>query len=100
MPAAGTVVQVFPGLTTGTVRSIGNNQYCLRERGVLWRKIEARDGGVFQLESLVNGCSGHTVFKPAVLTMQNNDEVRLVTVTNDNKELVQVWRRMSSTDLK
>jgi hypothetical protein len=89
----GTVVQVFPGIANGTVRSIGNNNYCLRERDALWRNLAARDGGVFNLESMVNACEGTAVYKPAVLTMVSNDEIRITTQTVNNNELVQVWKR-------
>jgi hypothetical protein len=89
----GTIVQVFPGITTGTVRSIGNNNYCLRERDVLWRNLGARQGGVFNLETIVNACNGTTVYKPAVLTSVSNDEIRISTQTVNNTELVQVWNR-------
>ena len=89
----GTVVQVFPGINAGTVRSIGNNNYCLRERDALWRNLAARDGGVFNLESLVNACNGTQVYKSALLTAINNDEIRITTQTVNNNELVQVWKR-------
>ena len=89
----GTVVQVFPGVNSGTIRSIGNNNYCLRERDVLWRSLVARDGGVFNLESLVNACSGATVYKSATLTAVNNDEIRITTQTVNSNELVQIWKR-------
>lgn len=89
----GTVVQVFPGITTGTVRSIGNNNYCVRERDALWRNLAARDGGVFNLESLVNACNEAPVYKAALLNVVNNDEIRITTQTVNSNELVQVWKR-------
>lgn len=94
----GTVVQVFPGVTTGTVRSIGNNNYCLRERDAVWRNLSAKEAGVFSLETMVNACSGNTVYKPARLTAISNDEIRITGQTADSKELVQVWRRTTIND--
>jgi hypothetical protein len=90
---AGTVVQVFPGVADATIKTLGNNNYCLRERDVLWRNLKAGQGGVFSLEALVNACNGNTVYRPATLTAVNNDEIRITTQTINNTELVQTWQR-------
>ena len=55
--------------------------------------LAARDGGVFNLETLVNACNGAPVYKAALLNMVNNDEIRITTQTVNNNELVQVWKR-------
>ena len=89
----GTVVQVIPGVSTGTVRSIGNNNYCLRERDAMWRGLNARTGGGFNLELLVGACNGNTTYKPATVTSISNDEIRVTSETTDGKELTQVYRR-------
>lgn len=94
----GTVVQVFPGVSTGTVRSIGNNNYCLRERDTMWRGLSARNGGGFNLELLVSACDGTSMYKGATLTAISNDEIRITGETTGGKELVQVYKRTTVND--
>lgn len=94
----GTIVQVIPGVSTGTVRSIGNNNYCLRERDAMWRGLNARTGGGFNLELLVSACNGNTTYKPATVTSISNDEIRIMSETMDGKELTQVYRRTAVND--
>ncbi len=89
----GTVVQVFPGMPDATVKTLGNNSYCLRERDILWRNLKASQGGVFSLEALVNACNGSTVYRTATLTAVSNDEIRITTQTANQVELVQTWQR-------
>lgn len=89
----GTIVQVVPGVNTGTVRNIGNNNYCLRERDAMWRGLNARSGGGFNLELLVGACNGSTTYKPATVTAISNDEIRITSQTTDGKDLTQVYRR-------
>jgi len=91
----GTVVQVIPGVSSGTVRSIGNNNYCLRERDAMWRGLNARSGGGFNMELLVGACNGNTTYKPATITAISNDEIRIISEGTDGKELTQVYRRTS-----
>jgi hypothetical protein len=92
----GTVVNVVPGFTDASVRTINNNTYCLRERDVLWRSIKSGDAGVFSVESLVNACNGTTVYKSGTITVLTNDEIRLTTLSSTNTELIQTWRRVAS----
>lgn len=91
---AGTAVQVFPGITDATVRTLSNNTLCVRERDVLWRNIKAGESGTFSLETLVNACSGTPVYQAATLTALNNDEVRITGRTSAGTELLQTWRRV------
>lgn len=90
---AGTVVQVVPGIADGTVRTFNNNNYCVRERDVLWRNLKALQAGTFSLEVLVNACSGSPIYRPATLTADGNDAIRITTRTLNNAELVQTWQR-------
>jgi hypothetical protein len=75
---------------------LNNNNYCLRDRDVVWRAIKSGDAGVFAVESLVNACSGATVYKQGTITVLTNDEIRLVTQTASSTELVQTWKRVAS----
>ena len=90
---AGTVVQVFPAITDATIKTLANNNYCLRERDVAWRNLKSLPGGTFSLETVVNACSGSAVYKPATLTAVNNDEIRIISQTLNNVEMVQTWQR-------
>jgi hypothetical protein len=92
----GTVVSVVPGFSEATARTLNNNNYCLRDRDVVWRAIKSGDAGVFAVESLVNACSGATVYKQGTITVLTNDEIRLVTQTASSTELVQTWKRVAS----
>ena len=90
---AGTVVQVVPGVADGIARTLNNNNYCLRERDVLWRNLKPLQAGTFSLEILVNACNGNTVYHPATLTALTSDEIRITGRTAANTELVQTWQR-------
>jgi len=92
----GTVVTVVPGFSEATARNINNNNYCIRDRDVVWRAIKPGEAGVFAVESLVNACSGSIVYKPGTITVLTNDEIRLVTQTATNTELIQTWRRVAN----
>ncbi len=72
--------------------TLSNNNYCLRERDVLWRNLKAHQGGTFNLEILVNACSSSTVYKPATLTALNNDEIKISSHTVNNTALTQTWQ--------
>lgn len=90
----GTVVQVFPGVTDGTVRTLGNNTLCLRERDVMWRNLKAGGSGVFGLEALASACNNTTVYQAGTLTAVNNDEIRITTKNANNTEVTQTWQRV------
>ncbi len=90
----GTVVQVVPGFSNGTARTLNNNTYCLREKDVLWRSIKNTGSGTFTIETLVNACEGATLYKPATLTVLTTDEIRITGSTASSAELVQTWQRV------
>src|SRR4028118_2196879 len=71
----GTVVTVVPGFSEATARTLKNNNYCLRDRDVVWRGRKSGDAGVVAVESLVNACSGATVYKQGTITVLTNDEI-------------------------
>ena len=90
----GTVVQVVPGFSDGTVRTLNNNTYCLRERDAAWRNIKSLQGGTFTIEALVNACNGSTLYKQATITVQSNDEITIKGSSATSSELLQTWRRV------
>jgi hypothetical protein len=90
----GTVVQVIPGFSEGTARTLNNNTYCLREKDVAWRGIKSAGSGTFTVEALVSACNGTVLYKPATLTVLTNDEVRITGSNATSTELVQTWKRV------
>lgn len=90
----GTVIQVFPAVTDATIRTLANNNYCLRERDIFWRNLKAQQGGAFSLETIVNACSGAAAYNAGTLTALTSDEVRVNSRTANNTELIQTWRRV------
>lgn len=92
----GTVVSVVPGFKDGTVRTINNNTYCVRERDALWRNITVLQGGAFSFDNLVAACQGTVLYKPATLTVLTNDEVRVTGHNAASGELIQTWKRVAN----
>jgi hypothetical protein len=90
----GTTVAVVPGVAEGTVRTLANNTYCLRERDIFWRAIKTGQSGTFSVETLSNACSGSTSYRPATITVLTGDEIRLTGSTVTGTELIQTWKRV------
>lgn len=91
----GTIVTVVPGFTEATVRTLNNNTYCMRERDAMWRNITAGEAETFSIDLLVTNCAG-TLYKPATITVINNNEIRIDGHTAMSTELVQTWRRSAN----
>ncbi len=89
----GTIVTVVPGVADGTVKSMSNNNYCLREMDVIWRNIKSMQGGSFSLETLVNACNDSKIYKGGTITVLSNDEIKISTRNASGTELMQTWRR-------
>ena len=93
----GTVVSVVPGFSDATVRTIPtNNAYCVRERDAFWRSVKSDQGGGFVTEVLVNACTGSPSYKAATITVLNNNEIRVKTMSPANTEILQTWTRAAS----
>ena len=92
----GTVVNVVPGYSNGTARTLANNNYCLREGDVVWRELKSIQGGMFSLQSVVNSCTGSLAYKEATITVLTNDEIRVTSRTATNTEVIQIWRRVAN----
>lgn len=91
----GTVVAVTPGFSTATARTIQNNNYCFRDRDVVWKEISSLDSGSFSVQNLVRACEGTLVYQPGSIRMITTDEVRLTSRTAAGAELIQTWRRVA-----
>lgn len=91
----GTIVTVVPGFNEGTVRTLNNNTYCIRERDAMWRNIRSTESETFSIDLLVTNCTG-TLYKPATITVINSNEIRINGHNAMSTELVQTWRRSSA----
>jgi hypothetical protein len=92
----GTVVQIVPGFSEATARTLNNNTYCLRDKDVIWRSLKSSGSGVFTIDNLVSACNGTVLYKPATITVLTNDEITIKGSTATSAELVQTWRRVAS----
>jgi hypothetical protein len=92
----GTVVQIVPGFSEATARTLNNNTYCLRDKDVVWRSLKSSGSGVFTIDNLVSACNGTGLYKPATITVLTNDEITIKGSTATSAELVQTWRRVAS----
>jgi hypothetical protein len=90
----GTIVQVIPGFSDGTARTLNNNTYCFREKDIAWRSIKSTGAGTFTVETLVSACNGTVLYKPGTLTVLTNDEVRITGSNATSNELIQTWKRV------
>jgi hypothetical protein len=92
----GTVVQIVPGFSEATAKTLNNNTYCLRDKDVVWRSLKSSGSGVFTIDNLVSACNGTVLYKPATITVLTNDEITIKGSTASSAELVQTWRRVAS----
>ena len=92
----GTIITVVPGFSNGTIKTISNNTYCVRDQDPLWRGIKSLQGGTFSTEVLVNACEGSTLYKPATITVLTNDEIRVTGHNASSVELLQTWKRVTT----
>ncbi len=91
----GTIVSVVPGFGEGTIRTMNNNTYCMRQRDAMWRNIRSADAELFTIDLLVTNCNG-TLYKPATITVVNSNEIRINGHTALSTELIQTWRRTAA----
>ncbi len=92
----GTIITVYPVVGNGSLKTIQNNTYCVKEGDLLWNNVKSNGAGGFSLSSLVSACDGKTVTRDALLTVINNDEVSVTTRTASGSELIQQWKRVTS----
>ena len=91
----GTTINVFPVVGNGTIKSVMNNTYCVKEGDQLWRSIKSNTNGGFSLAALVSACNGTTVTRDAVVNVMNNNEITLTTRTSGGSEMIQQWKRVT-----
>lgn len=90
----GSLVNVLPVTGSGTIKTIENNTYCVRENDAVWRTIKGNGAGGFTLSALVNACNGSTLYNNATINVINTDQITLTTRTAGGTELIQDWRRI------
>jgi hypothetical protein len=91
----GSTITVYPVVGNGTIKTISNNTYCIREQDELWRSVKSNGAGAFTVNTLVNACNGSTVYKDGIINVVNNNEVTVSTRTAGNTELIQRWTRIA-----
>lgn len=92
----GSVVTVFPVIGNGSVKSLENNTYCLRVSDIVWKEIKSAQTGGFSVNNLVSECNSSVVYKTALITVVDNDNVKLTGKTVNDKDLVQLWKRVQN----
>jgi len=92
----GTTISVYPVIGNGTVKTIENNTYCIKEGTDLWRSVKGNGKGGFTMNTLVSACNGTTITKDADITVISTDEVTVNTRTATGTELIQQWKRVTS----
>jgi uncharacterized protein with beta-barrel porin domain len=85
---------VYPEVGNATVKTIGNNIYCVRDGDQLWKSVKSNGSGGFTISNLVTACNGTTTFKEGTISVVNNDQVTVTTRTATNSELIQAWERV------
>ena len=91
----GTTINVYPVVGNGTIKTLANNTYCVKEGDQIWRNIKSNGAGGFNLAALVSACNGTTVTKDAVVNVINNNEITLTSRTSGGSELIQQWKRVT-----
>jgi hypothetical protein len=89
-------VNVFPGIADGSVKSLSNNNLCLRQNDILWKGVKSTGSGAFSFTNLVDACNSQAVYKAATITVLTNDEIRITGQNNQGKELIQSWKRIAA----
>jgi hypothetical protein len=89
----GTKITVAPFVSEGRISGLVGSSYCFRENDVLWKDIAANNVGGFTINNLVNGCNG-LIYNPAVISVVNNDEIRVTGKNANANDMQQVWKRI------
>ena len=90
----GSTIAVYPISGDGIITTLQNNTYCVRASDIIWKTITSNNSGVFTINNLVNSCNTSLNYKPATVTVVNNDEVRLSGTNVSGAQLVQTWKRV------
>ena len=92
----GSTITVYPVVGNGTIKTLENNTYCVKEGEQIWKSVKSNNAGGFTFSTLVSACNGSIVYRDANLTVINNDEVTVTTRTASGTELIQQWQRVTS----
>ncbi len=91
----GTIVTVAPFVSEGKITLLANNSQCYRENDIKWKDIASDKAGGFTLNNLLMTCSGGALsYQTAVITVVNNNEIRLTGKNAASTESTQVWSRV------
>lgn len=90
----GTTISVVPVVGSGTIKTLANNTYCLREKDELWTGVKSNGAGGFTINALVSACNGSTIYKEGTITVVTNERISVTTKTANNAEMTQSWQRV------
>jgi hypothetical protein len=90
----GTTITVVPVVGSAAVKTVDNNNYCVRENDQFWKSLKSNSAGGFTLSALVSACKGSTVYNDGMISVVNNEKITVTTRTATNTELVQAWDRV------
>lgn len=92
---AGSTITVFPSSTEGIIDTLRNNEYCVRPTDVIWKDITTTTSrNAFSIGSLSNSCVSSMVYKPAMIVLTTDDEIKLTGTNPAGTGMVQTWSRL------
>ncbi len=90
----GTIITVYPLAGNAIVKTITNNNNCIRKNDELWKSVKSNSAGGFNHTLLVTACNDATVYKDGTITVISNDKININSYTASNKPLTQNWERV------
>lgn len=91
----GSEVTVAPFVSEGRFTLLANNTQCYRESDIKWKDIVRNDAGGFDINNLLSTCTGGVLeYKPAVITVVNNNEIKITGKNIAGGDNTQQWQRV------
>lgn len=88
------IVTVSP-FSDGRLTYVANNSQCYRENDVKWKNIKSDNAGGYTINNLISNCtSGSLDYKPATISVANNNEIRLTGINAAGQTNTQSWTRV------
>ncbi len=91
----GSVVSVTSFVSEGKIVTLQNNTQCYRENDIKWKDIKAQTNGSFTINNLLSNCSsGDLNYKPAIIEVVTNDQIKITGNNVAGANNVQTWDRV------
>ncbi len=89
------IVTVSPLVSEGRLTTLSNNSQCYRQDDIKWKSIKSNNAGGYNISNLLSNCSsGALTYVPAVITVVNNNEIRLTGQNVSGQQAVESWTRL------